>query len=268
MKIIRFLSDDGRILYGQYTSEKPEIANIIIGDVFNDCIITPETAYVKSFLSPIMPSNILAIGLNYRRHAEETGATIPEYPVLFMKTTTSVIGHNEPVILPKIGAGSVDYEAELAVVIGKKVKNMSILEVQDCICGYTCANDISARDWQFGMQKGQWVRAKSYDTFCPLGPCLVTKDEIEDPNCLRIRSILNEQYVLQDSNTSDMIFNVFEIISFLSKSMTLLPGTVILTGTPEGVGFTRKPPLFLKAGDQITIDIERIGQLSNPVELE
>ena len=190
---------------------------------------------------------------------------VPDYPIVFMKATTSVIGHEEPILLPAAGPEKVDYEAELAVVIGKSVKNIKTSEALDCILGYTCANDISARDWQFEKQKGQWVRGKSFDTFCPLGPWLVTKDEIADPNRLRIRAVLNEGDILQDSDTSHMIFDIAAIISFLSQSMTLLPGTVILTGTPEGVGFTREPPLFLKAGDRITVEIEGIGRLSNPV---
>jgi 2-keto-4-pentenoate hydratase/2-oxohepta-3-ene-1,7-dioic acid hydratase in catechol pathway len=268
MKIMRFLADDGRILYGEYKSEQPEFADIITGDIFHDLIVTSEKARIKHILSPLTPSNILAIGLNYRPHAEETGAAIPEYPVLFMKATTSVIGHQESILLPEAGAENVDYEAELAIVIGRNAKNLRISEAMDCVLGYTCANDVSARDWQGGKQKGQWVRAKSFDTFCPLGPCLVTKDEIVNPNRLRIRTLLNEADVLQDSNTSNMIFNVATIVSFLSQSMTLLPGTVILTGTPEGVGFTRKPPLFLKTGDWITIEIEGIGRLSNPVVRE
>jgi len=268
MKIIRFLSDDGRILYGEYKLEFRELADIITGDIFHDFIVTSEKARIKRFLPPIEPVNILAMGLNYRRHAEETGASFPEYPVLFMKSTTSVIGHQDSILLPASGAEMVDYEAELAIVIGKTAKNLNIKEAMDYILGYTCANDVSARDWQLGKQKGQWIRAKSFDTFCPLGPWLVTADEIVDPNNLRIRTLLNDFTVLQDSNTSNMIFNVAAIISFLSQSMTLLPGTIILTGTPEGVGFTRKPPLFLKAGDRITIEIEGLGQLSNSVVME
>jgi 2-keto-4-pentenoate hydratase/2-oxohepta-3-ene-1,7-dioic acid hydratase in catechol pathway len=161
----------------------------------------------------------------------------------------------------------VDYEAELAVVIGKKAKNVMPDEVMDYIMGYTCANDVSARDWQFEMQKGQWARGKSFDTFCPLGPWIVTKEEIEDPNNISIRAILNGQTV-QESRTSNMIFNIQEIVSNLSRSMTLLPGTVILTGTPEGVGFTKQPPLFLKTGDIMSIEIEKIGTLTNRVVRE
>ncbi len=160
-----------------------------------------------------------------------------------------------------------DYEAELAVVIGKRAKNVSVKEAMEYVIGYTCGNDVSARDWQMRRQKQQWARGKSFDTFCPLGPFLVTKDEIPDPNNLRIQSILNGK-VMQDSNTSDMLFSVAQIVSDLSRSMTLLPGTVIMTGTPEGVGFVRKPPVFMRHGDVITIVIEKIGELTNPVENE
>jgi len=186
---------------------------------------------------------------------------------VFLKATNSVIGHGSPVILPGAGPKEVDYEAELAIVIGKEAKNISRNDVNEYILGYTCANDVSARDWQFHKQKNQWTRGKSFDTFCPIGPCLVTPDEIQDPDNLRVRSILNGE-VMQDSNTSDMFFDVAAIVSDLSRSITLLPGTVILTGTPEGVGFTREPPVFLKDGDTITVVIENIGELSNPVIME
>lgn len=268
MKIIRFLSDDHRVLCGKYDMDRPDCAGIIEGDIFQDFHVTSEKAKIQCFLPPVQPSNILALGLNYRRHAEETAMDIPDYPIVFMKATGSVIGQGEPILLPAVGPGKVDYEAELAVVIGKSAKNVKPSNAMDCVFGYTCANDVSARDWQFEKQKGQWVRGKSFDTFCPLGPWLVTKDEIAQPDRLQIRAILNDDNILQDSNTANMIHPVAATISFLSQSMTLLPGTVILTGTPEGVGFTRQPPLFLKAGDRITVEIEGIGRLSNPVVLE
>ena len=268
MKIIRFLSDDHRILYGRYEMDQPDYARIIDGDIFQDFHVTHEKAGIKRFLPPIQPPNILALGLNYRRHAEESEMAVPDYPILFMKAASSVIGHQEPILLPAAGPGKVDYEAELAVVIGTSAKNLNIQDSMACVLGYTCANDVSARDWQLEKQKGQWIRGKSFDTFCPLGPWIVTKDEIDYPDRLQIRTILNDDDILQDSNTANMIHNVAAIISFLSQSMTLQPGTVILTGTPEGVGFTRQPPLFLKAGDRITVEIEGIGRLSNPVVQE
>jgi len=267
MKLIRFLSHENQLLSGLYEPEIPDYARVIRGDMFGNFKVTSKSAKIHRVLSPVSPCNILALGLNYRQHADETNVSYPELPVLFIKATTSVIGHMSPIILPAAGPDNVDYEAELAVIIGKKVKNVSPSEAMECILGYTCANDVSARDWQIEKQKKQWARGKSFDTFCPLGPYLVTRDEITDPQNLRIRTILNGNAV-QDSYTSYMIFDIPAIISDLSRSMTLLPGTVILTGTPEGVGFTRQPPIYLQEDDTVTIEIEKIGQLTNPVKKE
>jgi 2-keto-4-pentenoate hydratase/2-oxohepta-3-ene-1,7-dioic acid hydratase in catechol pathway len=267
MKIIRFLTEKNKIIYGAYDPASFGQAHVIQGDVLGNFKVSSRSEKIKHILAPIVPANILALGLNYRRHADETKISYPEMPVLFIKATSSVIGPDEPILLPQIGPEKVDYEAELAVIIAKKVKNISVRDAVNCILGYTCANDISARDWQIEKQKKQWVRGKSFDTFCPLGPCIVTGDELGDPQNLRIRTILNDQ-ILQDSSTGDMIFSVPEIISHLSQSMTLLPGTIILTGTPEGVGFTRQPPIFLRDGDVITIEIEKIGRLTNHVKRE
>ena len=267
MKLIRFLSKENQVLYGLYEPELQDQARIIRGDLFGKFKVTSKSATIQYVLPPVSPCNIMALGLNYRKHADETNVSYPEIPVVFIKATTSVIGHMSPILLPTAGPENVDYEAELAIIIGRKVKNVPPSEAMDCILGYTCANDVSARDWQIEKQKKQWARGKSFDTFCPMGPYLVTRDEIPDPQNLRIRTILNGRTV-QDSNTSDMIFDIPSIVSDLSRSMTLLPGTVILTGTPEGVGFTRQPPVFLQDGDSVTIDIEKIGQLTNPVERE
>ena len=267
MKIIRFLSGDKKILYGAYNQKTPAIAKIIEGNICGDYKITSRDAKIVKLLAPLVPVNIFALGINYKKHGDETAMSYPEQPILFLKATTSIVGQHGPIILPAAGSDCVDYEAELAVIIGKKAKNIKPDEVMDYIMGYTCANDVSARDWQFDRQKGQWARGKSFDTFCPLGPYLVTRDEIPDSQKLRIRTVLNGKTV-QDSNTYDMIFDVPAIISDLSRSMTLLPGTVILTGTPEGVGFTRQPPIYLQDGDIVTIEIERIGQLTNPVKRE
>jgi 2-keto-4-pentenoate hydratase/2-oxohepta-3-ene-1,7-dioic acid hydratase in catechol pathway len=264
MKIIRFITNNDQSVYGCYDPELPDQARIIQGDIFGKFRVTSKLAKIQQVLSPVFPCNILALGLNYRKHADETKVSYPDIPIVFIKATTSVVGHMSPIILPAAGSEHVDYEAELAVVIGRKVKNVSPSEAMDCILGYMCANDVSARDWQIEKQKKQWARGKSFDTFCPLGPCLVTRDEIPDPQNLRIRALLNGR-IVQDSSTSDMIFDIPAIISDLSRSMTLLPSTVILTGTPEGVGFTRQPPLYLKAGDTVTVTIEKIGQLTNPV---
>ena len=267
MKIIRFVSKEQKILYGAYSLDHPELAKIIEGDIFSTFKITSKEAPIKKLLAPISPVNILALGINYKKHGDETAIAYPQQPILFLKATTSIIGHEGPVILPAAGPDHVDYEAELAIVIGKEAKNVMPEKAMDYIMGYTCANDVSARDWQLEKQNGQWARGKSFDTFCPLGPWIVTREEIENPNDLGIRCIINGQTV-QDSRTSNMIFNVRQIISNLSRSLTLLPGTVILTGTPEGVGFTRQPALYLTAGDVVSVEIEKIGTLTNRVVRE
>ena len=170
-----------------------------------------------------------------------------------------------PIVLPrKLASTQVDYECELAIIIGRECLNATKANALSFVAGYTCANDVSARDWQITWGGSQWCRGKTFATFCPLGPCLVTPDEIPNPNALRIRTVLNGQ-TMQDWNTDDMIFDVPTLIEFLSGSTRLLPGTVILTGTPHGVGSARKPPVYLKAGDSVTIDIEQIGELTNPV---
>jgi 2-keto-4-pentenoate hydratase/2-oxohepta-3-ene-1,7-dioic acid hydratase in catechol pathway len=266
-KIIRFISVDGQLYWGAADHPQYKTARLIKGSIFAPFEVSNERVEVIKLLPPVSPPNILGIGLNYRRHADETGIKIPDNPVMFMKATGAINGPDDPIILPRVGPDQVDYEAELAVVIGKKAKNVSVGEAMDYVLGYTCANDVSARDWQLRKQKSQWVRAKSFDTFCPLGPCLVTTNEIPDPHHLSIQSEINGK-TLQDSNTSDMIFDVPTIVSALSQSTTLFPGTVILTGTPHGVGFTRIPPVYLKPGDLVSIQIEKIGRLSNPVILE
>lgn len=206
-------------------------------------------------------TNILCIGLNYRRHAVESGMAIPERPLLFIKATSTLCGDGDDIIMPH--TEELDYECELAVVIGKAAKNVSEEDALDYVLGYTCANDVSARDWQLKLDK-QWARGKSFDTFCPLGPVLIPASQIPDPNALRIQTRVNG-VTMQDSNTVDMIFSVREIISYLSKDMTLLPGTVILTGTPEGVAMGRTPNPWLKVGDVTEIEIEGIGILKNQV---
>jgi 2-keto-4-pentenoate hydratase/2-oxohepta-3-ene-1,7-dioic acid hydratase in catechol pathway len=219
-------------------------------------------------LAPVQPTAILCIGLNYRKHAEEGKAKIPQYPVLFVKSPGAVQNPGDPIELPThLKSNQVDYECELAVVIGKRCKNATKENALDYVLGYTCGNDGSARDWQKDFGGSQWCRGKTFDTFCPLGPCLVTRDEIPNPNALQIKTVLNGE-TMQDWNTNDMIFDVPTLIAFLSGSTTLLPGTVILTGTPHGVGMARTPPVFLKAGDSVTIEIEKIGKLVNPVKAE
>jgi 2-keto-4-pentenoate hydratase/2-oxohepta-3-ene-1,7-dioic acid hydratase in catechol pathway len=216
----------------------------------------------KIQLGPLFtPRNVICIGLNYKDHAAEGGVPLPEKPVVFAKLNGCVIGPNAPIILPP-DTQQVDYEAELAVVIGRRCKAASEADALDYVAGYTCMNDVSARDFQFG--DNQWVRSKSQDTFGPMGPYLVTSDEVPEPQALSIRCVINGK-VLQDSNTDKMIFGVRYLISFLSRGITLEPGDVISTGTPHGVGFARKPPIFLKAGDVVVVEIDGLGRLSNPV---
>jgi len=209
------------------------------------------------------PEKIVAIGLNYEDHAAETGAEIPDKPVVFTKYPNTIIGPGAPIRIPPI-CEQVDFEAELAVVVGRRAKNVSELEALDYVFGYTNANDVSARDLQFS-EGGQWTRSKSIDTFLPLGPYVATRDEVPDPQNLYIRTILNGETV-QDGTTSRMIFTVAELVSFLSQGMTLEPGDVIITGTPPGVGMARDPQLWMKPGDEVSIEIEGLGTLTNPVE--
>jgi 2-keto-4-pentenoate hydratase/2-oxohepta-3-ene-1,7-dioic acid hydratase in catechol pathway len=193
---------------------------------------------------------------------------IPQYPVLFAKSPSALQNPDDPILIPThLKSEEVDFECELAVVIGKHCKNVSRREALNYVLGYTCANDISARDWQIKRGGTQWCRGKTFDTFAPLGPALVTRDEIPDPHTLRIQTILNDES-MQDWSTNDMIFDIPTLIEFLSGSTTLLPGTVIFTGTPQGVGLARRPPVWLKSGDVISVVIDKIGTLTNPVEEE
>jgi 2-keto-4-pentenoate hydratase/2-oxohepta-3-ene-1,7-dioic acid hydratase in catechol pathway len=266
MKIIRYQDQQGGI--GHAAQQTDGMALKLAGNLFNLPKVTTEKVIVAKLLAPIQPSSIICIGLNYRRHAQETGAKIPEFPVVFFKGINTLQNPGDAIQIPThMRSDEVDYECELAVVIGRACKNVSRQNALDYVFGYTCANDVSARDWQIKRGGGQWSRGKSFDTFSPLGPMLVTCDEIPNPNELKIRTVLNGQ-VMQDWNTNDMIFDVPALIEFLSGSTTLLPGTVILTGTPHGVGMAQKPPCWLKAGDNVTIEIEKIGTLQNPVANE
>lgn len=262
MKIVRY-QKNGKVFYGKFENEQ---IFPIEGDVFGDFKLITEPIKRKEvkLLAPVNPPDIIAIGLNYRKHAEEGGFSFPKKPVIFLKTTSSVIGPEEKIIVPQTAPDEVDYEAELSIVIGKKAKNIEIEEAGDYIFGYTCSNDVSARDCQLRLDQ-QWARGKSFDTFCPLGPWIET--ELAEPDRCRIISRLNGE-IMQDSNTSDLIFSTKELLSYCSKNFTLYPGTVIMTGTPEGVGFARKPPVFLKPGDKIEIEIEGIGKLINLVSRE
>lgn len=256
MQIVRAKTAAGQIAWGY---RQGGLTFAIEGDVLGQYRKTDRPLEVARPLPPVDPPMVFAIGLNYREHAIETGKAVPDYPVVFAKAVTSVIAAGEPIVIPAV-AQQVDYECELAVIIGRECKNVAPAEADEFILGYTCANDVSERHWQAVL--GQWVRAKSFDTFCPLGPWIET--DVPDPQNLALTTTVNGQ-VLQESTTADMIFSVAEIVSFVSQGLTLRPGTVILTGTPPGVGVARDPQVFLKPGDEVAVSIEGVGELTNPV---
>ena len=263
MRIVRFLDSAGQLHHGMLQPDGSALR--ISGDILGNYTVTHQKVAVAKLLAPIAPAAIFCIGLNYRKHAEETGAKIPSHPVLFMKNPAAIQNPGDPVQIPThLRSTEVDWECELAIVIGKRAKNVAKADVGKYILGYMCANDVSARDWQKQWGGSQWCRGKTFDTFCPLGPAIVSADEVGDPNKLAISTRVNGQ-TMQSSNTADMIFDVPTLIEFLSGSTTLLPGTVILTGTPAGVGMGMKPPRYLKAGDTMTVAIEKVGELTNPV---
>ncbi|MBL1217475.1 MAG: fumarylacetoacetate hydrolase family protein [Planctomycetes bacterium] len=208
----------------------------------------------------------MGIGMNYRQHALEQGKQPPTRPMMFMKNPAAACGPHDDIVIAPVCAEreQVDYECELAVIIGRPARDVAQDQALSYVLGYTAANDVSARWWQKEAGGGQFCRGKSFDTFCPMGPCLVTPDEVPDPQALRLTTTLNGE-VMQDSNTGDMIFNVAELIAFLSQGTTLMPGTVILTGTPSGVGFARTPPVWLKDGDVVECQVEGIGAVCNRV---
>lgn len=265
MKIVRFVSGGAEQFGRQHDDGR---VTRLEGDLFGPLHDTGRTVTIEKLLAPLEPRDILCVGLNYRRHAAETNAELPAHPVLFMKNSGAVQNPGDPILLPRfLRSDKVDYEAELAIVIGKACHNVGREDAFAHILGYTCGNDVSGRDWQRNGGGGQWCRGKSFATFCPLGPAIVTTDEIPDPGSLGIRTLLNGE-VMQDCSTADMIFDVPAIVAFLSASMLLRPGTVILTGTPHGVGVARTPPVFLRPGDTVTVEIDRIGRLTNPVAEE
>lgn len=215
-------------------------------------------------LAPILnPQKIICLGLNYRDHAAETKAPLPKDPILFSKYPSAIIGPDAPIVLPPVSK-EVDYEAELVVVIGKEGRNIPEGKALQHVAGYTVGHDVSARDWQLKKDGKQWMAGKTFDTFAPLGPHLVTSDEISNPHTLAIQLRLNGQ-VMQASNTKEMIFGVAFVVSYLSQIFTLTPGDLIFTGTPPGVGMARNPPVYLKHGDVVEVEIENLGVLRNPV---
>ncbi len=267
MKILQYY-DNSRIRLGLLEGEEVFPVDFE-GDMLDFISEEPEVIRGKNPVSPdnidfapalTRPSKIVCVGLNYLDHIRESHGEVPEKPVLFSKYSTSLLAHKKTISWNTDLTKKVDFEAELAVIIGRTTYNCPKEGVMENIFGYTCANDVSARDLQFG--DGQWVRGKSLDTFCPLGPWIVSADEITDPNSLSIKCSLND-VLMQDSNTELMLFKIPELISFISCNFTLLPGDVILTGTPHGVGTFREPSIYMKDGDRVTVEIEGIGKLTN-----
>ena len=263
MRIFRYLNQAGSMGFGRFDEQGQTY--LIVKNEDGDFESTDQRITPFQFLTPIDFRCIYAIGLNYRSHAEETGVEIPDHPMVFMKASTSIQNPGDPIVLPRfLRSDKVDFEGELGVVIGRPCKNVTPQEALSYVLGYTCVNDVSARDWQKEKGGGQFCRGKSFDTFCPVGPCLATADEIPDPSKLTIRSFVNEEK-MQESSLEDMIFDASALISFLSGSTTLLPGTLILTGTPSGVGEARNPKRFLVPGDEVSIEVDGVGILTNPV---
>ena len=260
MQIVRFLSG-GQTYHGKRIDDASAFQ--IEGNLFDNYRVTERKLKIDKLLAPLIPQDILCIGLNYREHAKESNSAIPENPMLFIKASNTLSNPFDAIPLPRRST-QIDYECELAVVIGKTAKDVSRADALKYVFGYTCANDVSSRDWQRekSLGGGQFARGKSFDGFCPLGPWIVTADEIPNPNALRLGTTLNGK-VMQDHTTGDMIFDVPTLIESLSSTMTLRPGAVILTGTPQGVGFARTPPVWLKNGDKVVIEVERIGKLEN-----
>ena len=246
-----------RLLAGGEAMLQKAVAVVASGEVFDRSSV--------QILTPVpKPDKIICIGINYADHARETGAEPPCEPVVFNKFVSAVLPNGGVVKLPSV-SDRVDYEAELVVVIGKRGRDIAEADAMDYVAGYTCGNDISARDWQKGKPAGQWLLGKTFDTFAPFGPEMVTADEIADPGCLGIRLRLNGA-TMQDSNTDQLIFSVPKLISYISQVCTLEPGDVLFTGTPPGVGAARKPPVFLKPGDRLEVEIDGVGLLENTVE--
>ena len=294
LKLIRYLSSKkaNKECYGYLLEDRAvclnslaEASSVKFPSLFRDFVALGQSAWINAenlfeessekvvacastpvsqvrLLAPIdLPPKIICLGLNYRDHVMETGGAIPDEPVIFMKPRTAVIGPDNMIVKPSF-VRELDYEAELAIVIGKRVKDVSVSEARSCIFGYTILNDVSARDVQF--KDKQWTRGKGFDTFAPTGPCVVTADQLQDVSNLSVRTWINGD-LRQDSTTKKMIFDVYEIIHHLSRVMTLEPCDIIATGTPSGVGFAMKPPRFLQAGDNVRIEIEKIGILENKV---
>jgi 2-keto-4-pentenoate hydratase/2-oxohepta-3-ene-1,7-dioic acid hydratase in catechol pathway len=269
MQLIRFLFN-GSIHQGQLAPDGTHarvVESPLFGSEPTQLTARADAPILKidKLLAPLIPTDILCIGWNYREHVAEGKGDVPVNPLLFIKGSNTLNNPFDPIAIPQ-RSKQIDYEGELAIVIARPAKNVPKARALDYVLGYTIANDITARDWQRdkALGGGQFARGKSFDGFCPLGPSIVTADEIPNPNALRIRTLLNDR-VMQDATTADMIFDVPTLIESLSSTMTLRPGSIILTGTPPGVGFARTPPIWLKPGDNIAVEIERLGRLENPI---
>ncbi|EFW99893.1 fumarylacetoacetate hydrolase family protein [Grosmannia clavigera kw1407] len=276
-RLVRFLAKDGRTYYGDaiLPSGVTDIAQakqarIVVGNVFGKHEVTDEVSDIRLLLSPLAPEDVRTVrclGLNYALHAKESGMALPKFPVLFYKPGTSLSGPTDPIpvhAMAQKGEG-LDYECELVIVIGKKCADVTEANALDHVLGYAVGDDVSHREWQIKLGGGQWSLGKGFDGWAPWGPGIVSTRLIPDPQTLAISTKLNGQ-VVQDSNTSDMIFNVRKTIAFLSQGTTLLPGDVIFTGTPSGVGMGRKPQLWLKDGDVVEVSLENVGTCTNKVE--
>jgi len=273
-RIIRFVSDDGGIFTGESPGEGTPsagtLATVLKGSLYDGTLTRTATKKpIVKLLAPVVPSDIFCIGLNYMKHYEESakkrGIALPDRPVIFMKPSTALANPGDDVWMPQIKHGEqLDWEVELTIVIGKKCRNVTKEDALNYVCGYTVGNDVSSRHWQKQAGAGQWIKGKSFDTFCPLGPVLVTTQEIPDPQSLHVSTRVNG-VTQQSESTADMIFSCAEIISWLSNNMTLIPGQVILTGTPSGVAAGRTPPNWLKVGDVVECEVDRIGILSNTI---
>lgn len=266
---MRFIASDNKIYYGDAAQAgTPTTARVITGDIFGTHALG-ETKEVKRLLCPIDPARIRTvrgIGLNYRKHAKETNLPIPKYPILFHKPSTSITGPHDPIYIPKLiqSRNTSDYECELVIVMGTRCKDVTEAEAVGCILGYSVGNDVSQREWQMELGGTQWSFSKGFDASAPLGPQIVSPSILHDASGLRIKTTIAGE-TLQDSSTSDLIFSVPQIVAFLSQGTTLMPGDVIYTGTPEGVGLGRTPKRFLKDGEVVEVELEGVGKCSNQV---
>ncbi|KAJ5224140.1 hypothetical protein N7468_008682 [Penicillium chermesinum] len=275
-RLVRFLAKDGQIYYGDALLpsgvsdiSKATQAKVIQGDIFGDHKVTEQVADIRLLLAPLARQDIAAVrclGLNYAQHAKESGNPIPKYPVLFFKPVTSISGPTDdiPIAPLALEGEGLDYECELVIVIGKEARDVPESKALEYVLGYAVGNDVSHREWQIKRGGGQWGLGKTFDGWAPFGPGIVSTKLIPDPNALRISTVLNGQTV-QSSSTKDMIFGVAKTVSFLSQGTTLLPGDLIFTGTPEGVGMGRTPNLWLKDGDQVEVSLEGVGSCVNKV---